>query len=189
LPVKELVLEPGVNVGAKTVTKSRTRKTKSAKSGVKASKADKKVACVSAQIVLPQIPKLYWVSFYSGLILVCTLLYGFIFSSVGLYVEKPGIFEYVCAILAPGTSSVIAILNGVAMKLPITPLFVLAAITNVLISIWIAIQYSNRTPAHPVAAVASLWAIFNLFLLILFIFLYILYIVLASRNSGKKRRR
>ena len=129
MPVKEIVLEPSVDVGAKTVTKSRTRKTKSAKIGVKASKADKKVtpvANVPTQVVLPQIPKLYWISFYSGLILVCSLLWGFIFSNVGLSgFGKPGIFEYVCAILAPGTSSVVAVLNGVAMKFPIPPLFVL----------------------------------------------------------------
>lgn len=188
MPVKEIVLEPSVDVGAKTVTKSRTRKTKSAKTGVKASKADKKVtpvANVPTQVVLPQIPKLYWISFYSGLILVCSLLWGFIFSNVGLSgFGKPGIFEYVCAILAPGTSSLVAVLNGVAMKFPIPPLFVLLAIANVLISIWIAIQvYSDEAPEHPVAAVASLWAIFNLFLLILVI------IVSASQNSGKKRRR
>ena len=105
MPVKEIVLEPSVDVGAKTVTKSRTRKTKSAKIGVKASKADKKVtpvANVPTQVVLPQIPKLYWISFYSGLILVCSLLWGFIFSNVGLSgFGKPGIFEYLEIMFQP----------------------------------------------------------------------------------------
>ena len=92
MPVKELVLEPGVNVGAKTVTKSRTRKTKSAKSGVKASKADK-VSNVPAQFVLPKIETRYWFCFYTGL-LFCLLAY-FQITVVLLQVMRVQVFSHI----------------------------------------------------------------------------------------------
>lgn len=188
MPVKELVLEPGVNVGAKTVTKSRTRKTKSAKSGVKASKADK-VSNVPAQFVLPKIETHYWFCFYTGLILVITLLSTCIFSNHGSpssSYESAGFFSYLFSVIAPGALSLFSFISGGVVLFPSRLLFFIIFIVHAVASILVLISTSNRAevPEHPVAVVAYLWSLLSAFVIVIGLIL-----ALTQMPVSRKKRR
>ena len=188
MPVKELVLEPSVDVVAKTVTKSRTRKTKSAKSGVKTSKADK-VSNVPAQFVLPKIETRYWLCFYTGLILVIALLSTCIFSNHGSpssSFESAGFFSYLFSVIAPGALSLFSLLSGGVVFFPSRLLFFIVFIVHAVASILVLISMSNRTevPEHPVAVVAYLWSLLSAFVIVIGLIL-----ALTQMPVSRKKRR
>ena len=189
MPVEEIVLEPSVDVGVKTVTKSRTRKAKSAKSGVKASKADKKVTNIPAQVVLPKIKTCYWLCFYTGLILVIALLSTCIFSNHGSpssSYESAGFFSYLFSVIAPGALSLFSLLSGGVVFFPSRLLFVIVFIVHAVASILVLISMSNRAevPEHPVAVIAYLWSLLSVFVIVMGVLLAATQMPL----SRKKRR-